>query len=55
MMSQAMQSVMNEGNGQGGQPGMPGRMGSHLCGAPTLDGTPCRDPVQGIGYCYLHR
>jgi hypothetical protein len=55
MMSQAMQSVMNEGNGQGGQPGMPGRMGSHLCGAPTLDGTPCRSPVQGIGYCYLHR
>jgi hypothetical protein len=55
MLSQAMQSVMSEGNGQGGQPGVPRGTGSHLCDAPTLDGTPCRNPVQGVGYCYLHR
>jgi hypothetical protein len=30
-----MQSVMNEGGGQGRPPGMPGATGSHLCGAPT--------------------
>ncbi len=55
MLAQAMQSVMNEGNGHGSPPGMPGAAGSHLCGALTRDGAACRNPVQGIGYCYVHR
>ncbi len=30
--------------------------GSSLCGAPTkTTGAPCRNPVAGGGYCYLHR
>ena len=55
MLSQAMQSVMNGGGGQGSPPGMPGAGGSHLCGAPTRAGTPCQNPVTGFGYCYLRR
>lgn len=28
---------------------------SSMCGAPTKAGPPCRNPVSGGGYCYLHR
>lgn len=57
MLSQAMQSAMSGGNGQGSAGSMTraGAGGSHLCGAITQDGTPCRNPVQGVGFCYLHR
>ena len=57
MMSQAMQAALSEANGLGnpGAGGGPGAAGSHRCGAPTVNGTPCMNPVQGAGYCYLHR
>jgi hypothetical protein len=38
------------GRGVGGGSGA-----SHLCGAPTLNGTPCMNRVSGPGYCYLHQ
>jgi hypothetical protein len=57
MLSQAMQSAMNESSGQGMPRGAPGTgaASSHRCGAATRDGTPCQNLVQGAGFCYLHR
>ncbi len=47
MLLQEMQSVMNDGQGQGSSRGMPGA-GSHRCEAITLDGTPCQNLVIAI-------
>jgi hypothetical protein len=38
------------GSGRGAMP-----LGSGMCGAPTLEGHPCRNRVAGGGRCYLHR
>jgi hypothetical protein len=56
MLSQAMQSAMNEGSGQATPRLTPGAGAatSHRCGAATRDGTPCQNLVQGAGYCHLH-
>ena len=52
MLSQAMQSVMNEGNGQGSSPGVPGAMGSHRAVPPPmtapLAGTPSKASATAI-------
>lgn len=42
-------------NGSNSNGNSNGSSASHLCGAPTKDGTPCKRRVSEPGYCWQHR